>query len=309
LSSQRKASEKIITLNYPVKTLEGIEVLPAGARLTDELMAEVAANGRNTGHETGSLLDHGSVRDDLRLFIRVPPYNKFFTNEDQIQELFRIMSDTVRPVPVLDTLVYFKHHDFYTYQHILAVLALSISIARDLSLKVGQIIEISRAGTTHNIGKICVPVKVLKKKTPLTSSQRDMIDHHMAAGFVLLCHYLGDPGALACRSARDHHERADGSGGPCGIRLSDPMVEIISVADIYDALISPRSYRPVSYDNRSAIEIITEMAEKGKVHWEPVKAVVARNRLPYRPHNDTVVSNDRRGTSPPGNMYDTFADE
>jgi HD-GYP domain-containing protein (c-di-GMP phosphodiesterase class II) len=309
LSPEQKSTHIAITLKYPVNTLEGVEVLPAGAELTPDLMDEVAEHGKKTEYAMKSLLDHGSVQNDLGLFLKVPPYNKFFTSKKHMQELFDIMAGTLLPSPVLDSFYYFKHHDFYTYQHILVVMAISISIARDHALEPEQLSEVALAGTTHNIGKICVPSNILKKKTSLTKKERDMIDHHMAAGYVLLCHYLGDTQSLAARTARDHHERNDGSGGPSGVCQTDPLVEIVTVSDIYDALISPRAYRPVSFDNRSAIEILTNMAESGKIQWEPVKAIVARNRSPYVPYNETVISNDKRGTTPPGNIYDTIADK
>lgn len=309
MSMQGEASANIITLKYPVLTQDGTEVLPAGAEITDETISRIADQGKAADHALDSLHDYGSLMKDLELFIKVPPYNKFFINEEHLLELKGILSDTQLPVPVLETLHYFKHSDFYTYQHIMVVMGLSIAIARDMSLDSEQIREIAIAGATHNIGKVCTPVKVLKKKTALTADERDMINHHSIAGFVLLCYYLGETDSLATRTALHHHERSDGSGGPCGIHLADPMVEIVSIADIYDALISPRAYRPVSFDNRSAIEILTNMAEEGKVKWEPVKAVVARNRSPYRPYNETVISNDKRGTSPPGNIYDKRADD
>jgi HD-GYP domain-containing protein (c-di-GMP phosphodiesterase class II) len=46
------------------------------------------------------------------------------------------------------------------------------------------------------------------------------------------------------------------------------MVEIIVACDVYDALVSPRPYRPVSYDNRTALEEIINMAEKNQIGWE-----------------------------------------
>lgn len=60
----------------------------------------------------------------------------------------------------------------------------------------------------------------------------------------------------------------DGSGKPRGIRLRDRMVEIIVACDVYGALVSPRPYRPVSYDNRTALEEITKMAENNQSGWE-----------------------------------------
>jgi HD-GYP domain-containing protein (c-di-GMP phosphodiesterase class II) len=51
------------------------------------------------------------------------------------------------------------------------------------------------------------------------------------------------------------------------------MVEIIAACDVYDALHSPRPYRTTPYDNRTALEEITEMAQGGKLSWEVVQLI------------------------------------
>ena len=103
--------------------------------------------------------------------------------------------------------------------------------------------------------------------------------------------------------ARDHHERKDGSGYPFCEQLSDDLVEIVAVSDVYDALISSRVYRPISYDNRSALEEITKMAEQGRIGWPVVRALVAHNRRD-KPNPDNIsVSLEKRGTPPVGNVY------
>ncbi len=90
----------------------------------------------------------------------------------------------------------------------------------------------------------------------------------------------------------------------------NPFVEIIAVADIYDALISSRSYRPVSFDNRSALEEITDMAKRGELGWSALKALVALNRRNKPHYSEVKVSSEKRGTVPPGNVYGvTEADE
>ncbi len=103
--------------------------------------------------------------------------------------------------------------------------------------------------------------------------------------------------------ARDHHERKDGSGYPYGTLLSDKPGEIVDVSDIYDALISSRVYRPISYDNRTALEEITKMAEQHKIGWQVVTALIAHNRKDKPQPGDVVVSLEKRGTPPPGNVY------
>ncbi len=129
------------------------------------------------------------------------------------------------------------------------------------------------------------------------------------AGYVLLTYYLRDSESFAARVARDHHERRDGSGYPLGIRLEDSQVEMAAVCDIYDALINPRPYRKGSFDNRTALEVITGLAENGSLSWTNVRRLVAVNRKD-RPQPDTcVVSLEKRGTPPAENSYGIFQED
>jgi HD-GYP domain-containing protein (c-di-GMP phosphodiesterase class II) len=81
------------------------------------------------------------------------------------------------------------------------------------------------------------------------------------------------------------------------------MVEIVAACDIYDALVSPRPYRPMSFDNRSALEEITRMAEQNKLRWDVVKALIAKNRK-QKPHFQNFrISKEKRGSIPEKNLY------
>lgn len=135
-----------------------------------------------------------------------------------------------------------------------------------------------------------------------------MLDHHPLAGQVLLAYYLGDHTHPAVVVARDHHERRDGSGYPRGITDLAPVVELVAACDVYDALLSPRPYRPKPFDNRTALEELTTLAEQGKLGWEYVAALVARNRKGQPAATEVIVSRDRRGVPPVGNCYGTLED-
>jgi two-component system, response regulator RpfG len=164
------------------------------------------------------------------------------------------------------------------------------------------------SGPLHDIGKICVPLSVLKKTSPLTRTERGLLEHHAVAGYVLLSYYYRDCNHLAARIARDHHERKDGSGYPRGMLLEDQLVEIVAVADIYDALISPRPYRPKSYENRAALEELTAMADRGALNPHVVKALIAHNRK-TKPHfTECIVSKEKRAQPPKKNFYGTTKD-
>ena len=125
----------------------------------------------------------------------------------------------------------------------------------------------------------------------------------------MLSYYKKDPHSLAGRVARDHHERNDGSGYPRGIDLDDRMVEIVAVSDVYDALVSLRPYRPVSFDKRSALEEIVRLAEQNKISWDVVKAIVAHSRTDKPHYQEVEIPLEKRGAPPPGNVYGIIAEE
>jgi HD-GYP domain-containing protein (c-di-GMP phosphodiesterase class II) len=153
-----------------------------------------------------------------------------------------------------------------------------------------------------------VPLDILKKTTPLTRSERSFLEHHAAASFVLLSYYCKDIQHLACKVALDHHERRDGSGYPRGLLLQDRIVEIIAASDIYDALIKPRPYRSGAYDNRTALEEITEMAEQNKIGWDVVKALIGHCRKSNPRYREVTISAEKRGTPPSYNVYGIITD-
>jgi HD-GYP domain-containing protein (c-di-GMP phosphodiesterase class II) len=182
-------------------------------------------------------------------------------------------------------------------------------LAKDLISDYEKCTGLSATGPTHDIGKMCVPLHILKKKTPLTKMERSFLEHHAAAGYVLLSYYFRNTQHLACKVAFDHHERRDGSGYPRGILLEDSLMEIIAVSDIYDALITLRPYRSRAYDNRTALEEITEMAKQNKIGWDVVKALMAHNRKSNPPYKEMTVSAEKRGVPPSYNVYGITAEE
>jgi len=252
---------------------------------------------------------YGSVKEDCLNFFSTPPYETIFSDKKPINDLLNLLETVHLSIPVLESLDYFKQHDFHTYSHILMVFALSTLLAEDLIPDYQECIQLSATGPTHDIGKICVPLPILKKATPLTKTERGFIEHHTAAGYVLLSYYYKGIQNLACGVALSHHERRDGSGYPRGIMLKDPIVEIIAVSDIYDALIKPRPYRPTAYDNRTALEEITEMAEQNKIGWDVVKVLIAHNRKSKPYYREIRISAEKRGIPPSYNVYGIIAEE
>ncbi len=124
----------------------------------------------------------------------------------------------------------------------------------------------------HDIGKIKIPDGILNKPGKLTPEEFEVIKSHTSAGREILEHaFIGgeDDNYLseAMKMAYCHHEKWDGKGYPNGMKEDEiPLcARIMALADVFDALISRRSYKePLSFEN--AVSIIK--GESGS-HFDP----------------------------------------
>lgn len=298
-----------LALRCPVYDLDNRQLLDAGTMLTEEVMNGLIASNKDAPYESHLLLSHGTVRNDLRGFLGPLPFQVIFNGQEIIAEIIGAMEKISLISPFFLVLDYFKKRDPFTYRHMLVVNALSALLFKDLFPEAWERSGNVPEGYIHDIGKINIPLHILNKTSPLTPAERDLTLHHTITGHVLSSYYLRDPRSIMAVVERDHHERRNGSGHPRGIRLNDPLVEIVAVCDIYDALVSSRPYRPVSYDNRAALELITGMAEREEIGWDAARALVARNRTKKIHHTRLKISSNKRGISPSGNNYGITARE
>jgi HD-GYP domain-containing protein (c-di-GMP phosphodiesterase class II) len=254
-------------------------------------------------------LEHAAVRRDLLAYLREGPYGVILGDPLKVSFLMSLMGRVRLARPLLESLDFFRRNDPYTYAHVLKVFALTILVCQDLEWDYEDVIREATAGPLHDIGKLCVPLQVLRKTTPLRRAERALLEHHASAGFVLIGYYTGDRSAMAARVALEHHERRDGSGYPQGIPLTDRLVEIVSACDVYDALLSPRPFRKEGFGNRAALEELTDMAARGKIGWEIVQALVALNRKGKPAARECVVSIEKRGKPPKNNLHGLLEDD
>src|SRR5206468_8382401 len=130
-----------------------------------------------------------------------------------------------------------------TAGHSERVTAFAVEIARRLGLGEAELMQLHRGGLLHDIGKIGVPRELLEKQAPLTRDERRRMEAHTTTGARILAPIasFGDVIPLV----RSHHELLDGSGYPDGLRGDEipPLVRILTVADVFDALVSERPYR------------------------------------------------------------------
>jgi hypothetical protein len=173
-----------------------------------------------------------------------------------------------------------EEKDGSTGEHTRRVALRAVQVGEELSLPPHQLRDLAIGGLLHDIGKLAVPDVILKKPGALTDDEFDVVKRHPEWGRKL----LGELGGFADSVRRlvlDHHERLAGDGYPRGLQAGELQLDtrILTVCDVYDALLSPRVYRP-AWTHEQAMALLRE--ESGTAFdarcVEALERVLARER-------------------------------
>ncbi len=134
--------------------------------------------------------------------------------------------------------------DPYTAGHQRRVAELACAIATRLGWNEERIENLRTAALLHDIGKIVVPAEILSKPGRLTAAEMVLVREHAGAGADTIA--ASNFGGSIAEAIRQHHERLDGSGYPAGLHGDEilPEARILAVADVVEAMVSHRPYRP-----------------------------------------------------------------
>ena len=170
-----------------------------------------------------------------------------------------IIDEIIANPHTLVSLTDIRSFDDYTYAHSVNVGVLSIMSGISLNYKRSQLKELGVGALLHDIGKIEINKNILNKPDDLSREEFAEIQRHAELGFDILRKH-SVLSLLSAHIAFQHHERWDGQGYPRQLSGEEihEYARIVAVADVYDALVADRPYRP-AYSVTQAISILKRM--------------------------------------------------
>ena len=149
-----------------------------------------------------------------------------------------------------------------TFQHCLLVTGVAIGFALETKFAEPDIKRLGIAATLHDVGKAQIPLSILDKPGRLDPAEDEIMKRHPVLGYELLKDIPGIS-LEVLDGVRHHHEYLDGSGYPDGLpagQITD-LVRLLTISDIFAALIESRPYRP-PMSRRDAYKILCDMDSK-----------------------------------------------
>lgn len=171
----------------------------------------------------------------------------------------------IRDVGVSPWLDAVRQHHMGTYQHCLLVTGIASAFATKLGLGYAMVLTLTSGALLHDVGKAKIPLAILDKPSVLTPEERTIMNFHTLYGSQYLQKH-SDVSSDILAMVRSHHELLDGTGYPDRLTAAEipRCTRILTIADIFGALVEKRSYKP-PMPAADAYVVLTKMAAAGKL--------------------------------------------
>jgi len=179
------------------------------------------------------------------------------TSNNVTQSLLKAINDSNAIAVDISSL---KTSDEYTFKHSVDVATMSMIVAKRMGLPDQDIYNIGISGLLHDMGKSKIPLEVLNKPARLTEEEFEIMKQHSVLGYRILKE-KDDFSPQIGLAVLQHHEKMNGKGYPMGVTAEkiSPYAKILSVVDVYDALVTERPYKK-GMSQRDAIELLMSMS-------------------------------------------------
>jgi putative nucleotidyltransferase with HDIG domain len=205
-----------------------------------------------------------------------------------VRDLVQLLIHRVaRSNAALGQILAVKMYENLTYCHSVNVAMLSLLLGKQLGLDDQDMAALVEAALLHDIGKTRIPLEIVKKPGALDRRERKMIEAHTTFGAEILVQIDGLR-PLTPTVALEHHRGVTGTGYPdVGDRIPHDMSQIVSVADIYEAITGARSYQDPTPPEHACLVLARLAGQKLNVNL--VKAFV--NAITFFPLGCVVRTN------------------
>ncbi len=217
-----------------------------GAKPADTVKLSHGAQIRQTQEFQEFQLSFQRVVDHLKTALYAAVLNGDPLDSDTLlSDVYVTLDKSRNGLHILDMLHCMREYDDATFAHSVNVAMVSNVIGHMIQppLRVDMVQELTLAALLHDVGKMLVPAEILNKKGKLTSEEYNVAKTHVLHGQNIL--QKAQMSEYVISAAVRHHERWDGSGYPGGMKGKDipEFARIIAIADVYEAMTSPRPYR------------------------------------------------------------------
>ncbi len=293
---------ELLFLNRPVARTLGAEPSELIGKSLTSILGPVAARElaldiqacKDSNQPVSRILQlqHGRQRDTYQTTVvpieRVGEHQKpllvVLNNITELQNMQARHEKLLRNL--VSTLVHIVDlHDPYSAHHSSRMAEVANVLGRELRLSASDRQTLDLAATLSNLGKIMVPKEVLTKKEPLSEAEHELLKKHVEYGLELLENLNFDGPVLATIAQKQEH--LDGSGYPAG--LTDEQMsmtgKILSVANAFVALVSPRAYRKGIAVEEALDQLMKEAGTKYDRHVIAALFHIAENRADWSEWN------------------------
>jgi len=164
-----------------------------------------------------------------------------------------------------------KEYDDYTYSHSVNVAVLALCLGNRLGLSRNSLEHLGICGLFHDLGKVEIPQEIINKPGRLTENEREEVQKHPLASVkqILKLHATHDIKSKILLAPFEHHIKYDLTGYPELLFKKNVSLfgRILQIADVYDAITSPRAYRPTAL---SPDQALVTMLESSGTDFDPI---------------------------------------